>query len=366
MRPQPKSRLYMEVQERIKEDIKHLPAHTRLPSRIQMIKKYGVTRTTIEKAISELEGRGLLYSAIGSGTYISQPIETVETAADSAVSTWGVVLPSITDDFYPIIVRGIEDIANSKGINVVLCNTDHDPDKQHAYMLKLVKSRVKGVIIVPAITKASTAAAFHLLRKHEIPFVFCNRVIENIEAPRVVSNNFYGAYMATRYAIGLGRRKIAYVAAPVYSIVEQRYQGYLGALQEAEIPLREDYVYVEETLDQEKAGYVGGLELMSRNDPPDAYICFNDIIAAGVCRAIEGNGLSVGKHIAVIGNGDMPICQSLPVKLTSVKYPAYETGLRAGEILWNMMRKVAVNTNMSVVLQPEMVIRESCGKILPP
>lgn len=356
----PKSHRYLEIQELIQQDIHDLPAHTRLLSRIDMIKKYGVTRTTIEKAISELVGKGLVYNVIGSGTFVAE-----RSAASPAWQTWGVILPNITDDFYPEIVRGIQDVAQEHRCHVVLFNSDHQPHKQHQAIEQLIQSGVQGVIIVPAITKSSTVHSYRKLEESGIPFVFCNRTVEGIEAPKVVSNNFFGSFLAARYVIRLGCRRIAYIGGPMYSVLEQRYQGFLGALQEAGIAADPDMMCLTDEWDHRQTGMDCAARLLARTNRPDAIVCFNDTVASGVYRAVQDAGLRVGKDVAVIGYGDTKLCETLPVKLTSIRYPAYQTGTGAAEMLVHTMNGTAPAKQASVILQPELVIRASCGEIRP-
>ncbi|WP_199615951.1 substrate-binding domain-containing protein [Paenibacillus alkalitolerans] len=355
--------LYIDIKERIKEDIKHMAPHTRLPSRTAMMKRYGVTRTTIEKAVSELTGSGYLYSVNGSGTYVSDSMPEGSGRTGLAASrTWGVVLPSITEDLYPEIVRGIEDTANVHGIHIILCNSDNDADKQHAYFEKLANAKVQGVIVVPAITRAPVSDSFDLLASRGIPFVFCNRIVDGVDAPRVLSNNFYGAYLASKYLTGLGYRGIAYIASPLYSVADQRYQGYLAALYEAGIVPRPEMAVMLDESNQKKAGYEASSMLFALKDRPEAVVCFNDEMAEGLYEAAKVAGLEIGKDLAVVGYGDTRVCDRLPVKLTSVKYGTYETGKHAAEILLRAMRGEAAGSAATVVLQPGMSIRESCGE----
>ncbi|MDF2958918.1 MAG: transcriptional regulator, GntR family with LacI sensor [Paenibacillus sp.] len=357
--------LYVDIKEQIKADISHMAPHTRIPSRTAMMKRYGVTRTTIEKAISELAGSGYVYSVNGSGTYVSDslPEETDQTGLED-IHTWGVLLPSITDDFYPEIVRGIEDLTHTHDIHMILCNTDNDAGKQHAYMEKLVKAGVRGIIVVPAITKEPTSESFRWLAAQGVPFVFCNRMIEGIEAPRVMSNNFYGAYLAVKYMAGLGFRRIAFIASPMYSVVDQRYQGYLAALSEAGLPAHGELAVMLDEPDQLKAGNEAAHKLFALGERrPEAVLCFNDEMAEGLYQAAGRHGLVIGKDIAVTGYGDTRICERLPVKLTSVRYRTYETGKHAADILLRILQGESSDGISSVILQPEISVRESCGEI---
>lgn len=351
---------YLEVQAWIQQDIHMLEPHSRLLSRVDMMKKYGVTRTTIEKAISELVGKGLIYNIIGSGTFVAD-----RTVAAHTWRTWGVVLPNITDDFYPEIVRGIQDVAQENRCHIVLLNSDHKLPKQHQALEQFIESGVQGVIVVPAITKETAAHSFKKLQEQGIPFIFCNRTVEGVDAPKVVSNNFFGAYLATRYVIQQGCRRIAYIGGPMYSVLEQRYQGFLGAIHEAGITADPEWMGLTDEWDHLQIGFDFASKMFKRSNRPDAVVCFNDTVASGVYRAAADAGLLVGRDVAIVGYGDTKLCETLPVKLTSVRYPAYQTGYEAANMLVRAMSGEALPPQSSVILQSELVIRASCGESLP-
>lgn len=343
---------YLEVKRNLAAEIAAMQPNERLPSRTTLAIKYNAARTTVERAISELIGEGALYARDGSGTYVASKtnLEPVH---------WGLVLPDIMHDTYPGILRGVEDAANECGINVIVCNTDNQTAKQAHYIQKLIQSGVRGMIIVPAIIGATDLELIKKLASLRIPFVCCNRGIEGIEAPRVVSNNFYGAYLAVRHLCESGRRYIAYLSNPQYSVSLERYQGYLSALSESQRETREEFVMFEPAFDLAHAGYDNMQRLLALSPRPDAVFCFNDRIAKGAYRAIEEAGLRVGADIALAGYDNTHICEQLPVKLTSVKFRTYEIGRKAAQLLIEMMNSTRVPYNQMIVLQPELVVRES-------
>lgn len=348
---------YIEVKEKLIEQIKSLEPHVRLPSRTALAEQYNAARTTIERAISELIGEGYLYAKDGSGTYVSEG--RTEQRARSANISIGLIIPDIRHDTYPGILRGVEDMTNRHDISLVICNTDNQADKQAGYINKLIDSGIHGIIIVPAIIGHIDLSLFDKLREAGIPVVFCNRGIDGVEAPKVVSNNFYGAYVAVKHLIGSGCRNIAYISRPVYSTSYERYQGYTSALAEAGIGVDEKYVVFEPTFDTERQGYDSVIQLLRNDARPDGIFCFNDGIAKGAYEALEEKGLVVGKDVLLVGYDNTGICESLPVKLTSVKFQTYEIGASAAGLLLDMMNGESVRNNKIVVLQPELVVRQS-------
>ncbi len=353
--------VYSVIKERIKADIQNLPPHTRIPSRVKMMAKYSVARSTIEKAVAELIGEKYLYAKNGSGTYIAEDYSNTK-ELQKMNEIWGVLLPNIVTDTYPEILRGIEDFASVNDVHTILCNTDHDVNKQRHYIESLVNTGVYGMIIVPAASNLSQTESMNILKSNNIPFVFCNRNIPGVEAPKVISNNFYGSSLITKHLIQLGYRKIAFVSGIYYVSVEQRYLAYLSALAESGIPIRDEYIHMgTEERGFEENGYYGTMELLQNEDRPQAIVCFNDNVAIGAYRAANELGLAIGKDIAITGYDDTKICEQLPVKMTTVRFPKYEVGKTAAELLQKLINGETVRRDQIIVLQPEIVIRQSCG-----
>lgn len=353
--------LYLKIKKNLVEKLRTIGPNERIPSRNELMKEYNVTRTTVDRAISELIGEGYLYSRDGSGTYAAENAAAVNRQENGKIINWGMILPNIMHDTYPGILRGVEDIANKHGRNTVICNTDNINEKQANYIYKLVESGIEGAVIVPAITDEIDVRPFKMLQERNIPFVFCNRGINGIVAPAVISNSFYGGYIATKHLIKQGFRKIAYISNPMYQVSLDRYQGYRSAIEEAGIDAGDEYVYFAESFLVEKNGYENTKLLLKRNPEVDAIFCFNDAIAQSAYQAITEAGLKVGRDIGLVGYDNTNLCESLPVKLTSVKFKTQEIGTKAAELLLNIINGENVQKNKRIVLQPELVVRESCG-----
>lgn len=353
--------LYSRVKQQIIDFIKDLPLNSRIPTRTELVDKFGVTRTTIDRAISELIGEGYFYSRVGSGTYLIN--NKAAGSLKQGNSNWGIILPNITTDTYPEIIRAVEDVCSEVGINLIICNTDNSIEKQEKYIKQLTDSNVSGIVIVPAIESPfASKKGFEILKENNIKFVFCNRGVEGFRAPKVVSNDFYGGSIATRHLFANGWKRPAYISKPFYPVSEQRYNGYLNALYEQGIQFNEKLIKFEENFYVERSGYEAMKSLLELPEPPDSVFCFNDVIAEGVYLAIEERGIRAGAEIGVVGYDDSRICESLNPKLTSVRFPKYEIGKRAAEILLRLTCGEEITENYSIVMQPELVIRESCGE----
>jgi DNA-binding LacI/PurR family transcriptional regulator len=173
---------------------------------------------------------GMLYSRKGDGTYVAGGNDDLSIHNGN----WGVIVRDVSEAFYSEIVRGVENVAQSHGINIILCNSDSDFNKQEQYIKRLIHTGVSGMIIVPILSQdpRENYRLYSQLIELKIPFVFCGRNAEGINAPVVASNDFYGGYIATKHLLEKGYRNIAYVSNRKFRTTIDRCQGYISALME--------------------------------------------------------------------------------------------------------------------------------------
>jgi DNA-binding LacI/PurR family transcriptional regulator len=351
---------YIEIKKLIFDQIIQMNPHEKIPSRAVLCNQYMVTRTTVDRAISELIGEGHLYSVDGSGTYVSDFAVSKTTLKKNVVNI-GVLLPNIMHDTYPGILRGVEDVAESQGINVVICNTDNDSEKQLSYEKRLLNSRVSGMIIIPAANENQNFDLYQILLQANIPFVFCNRAVAGINQPLISSNDFYGGLVATKHLIECSYKKIAYLSTMRYSASIDRYHGYLAAHWETGMQVDEELVSLSnQKVSSAESGYAQMNALLNARDDIDGVFCFNDQIACGAITAIEEHGLRVSDDIGVIGYDNTSICETMQIKLTSMSYRNYEIGSNAAQILCKMIQDDNIPAERLIVFQPELVVRNSC------
>ena len=124
---------YLQVKKELFDYIQGLPDQTRIPPRTELVERFHVTRTTVDRAISELIGKGYLTSKIGSGTYVVKG-KTSPLEPNQSIDNWGLILPNIAKDSYPELVRAVEDVCCASMINLIICNTDNDSQKEYRYM----------------------------------------------------------------------------------------------------------------------------------------------------------------------------------------------------------------------------------------
>lgn len=351
-------RRYLEIKEELIKIIAEMEPGKPLPSRPNLCEKLETTRTTLDRAIQELEKEGIVYSKTGSGTYaigiLKGKVDTVE--------NWGVIVPNISEDIYSLLVRGIENVACRRDVNIILCNSDNDAEKQKRYIERLLLSGVSGFIIVPIISYNVEVSniLYGTLLKSNIPFVLCNRSVEGIHAPIVRSNDFYGGYIATRHLISKGYRSIAYIAQTIYSVSIERCQGYISALMENGYEIDRSMIIIPH--EESRHGvYKNMMHLLELEKRPDAVFCFNDKVAVEACKAIQDRGFRVSEDIGIIGYDNNIRASMNQPPITSVVFKSLEIGEKAAEILIKLIKNEKLNSNFNEYLyQPTIVERESC------
>ncbi len=273
-------------------------------------------------------------------------------------NTIGLIIGDITNPFYPDIVKSAEDIAHRNGFNIILCNSDYDPEKELQYLNILMGKRVDGMLITPV---GNTAKLRALLKQNNVPFVF-------IDSKPTTKNNFdcvfadleFGAYTAVKYLIELGHTRIALVNGPrITSPCRQLEMGFEKAMRESNIKIDDEY------LKQCNLKMAGGYKAMKQllhlceTAMPTAVLFISDKTAIGAYEAIEEEGLRIPENISIIGYDDIPEAKHLSPPLTTIAQPKSDLGEKAISLLLKGLKNRWNVKHQTIRLLPELVIRKS-------
>ncbi len=343
---------YKEIKQMLLREIAQCEQMQRLPSRTVLCKRFDTTRTTLDKAVKELESEGILFCRDGSGTYVAAP----PGFDPRKPQNWGILVPDSTQDIFANLVHGVESVTRREGINLILCNCDRDSEKQEMYVRRLMLTGVTGLIIIP-VSREDTVENHLLydgLSECRIPFVFCNNGVSGVQAPVVTSNNFYGGYLATRHLLSKGYRRIAYLSDTEYRTSIERYQGYTAALQEAGLPIDRNLVCFCH------GDYRPVTALLTKHADIDALFCFNDTVVGYAYRAVQEIGKRVSDDIGIIGYDNTSVCDILHPTVTSLSYRHADIGKHAAELLLSLVKGEELCDFPYYVYQPTVVERSSC------
>lgn len=331
---------YEQTRSRLEQIIDGMSDGEKLPNRTQLAQDLGIARTTLEHAIADLVMRGRLISKDGSGTYVNKsgagafaPIEPLRFGPSHYnKNSWALIVSSVLTDIYPYLVRANQDVAHKYGANLIICNTDNKIPVQDDYLYKLARDGVGGVVIVPSVLGDTNPFLFRALYESGMRIVSCYRPVPGFITPGVYGNNFESGYLAARYLLDCGCKRISYVGSPMYQSSFDRYQGYLMALRQSQLPGWGVATYAE-TFDMRLEDFGQTERMLERYGVPDGIFAFNDRIAQSLYAVLRKHGAEPGRDVQIIGCDDSSLCTQLEPRLTSIRFPIYETGRRAAEML---------------------------------
>uniref|UniRef100_A0A831TI76 LacI family transcriptional regulator n=1 Tax=Thermorudis peleae TaxID=1382356 RepID=A0A831TI76_9BACT len=283
------------------------------------------------------------------------PNHVARSLATRRTATIGLIISELTNALYPPVILGAEAACRQAQYSLLLANAPDAGSERRAVEL-MRRKQVDGLILFSV--SFIDIANEHLLRAHEegVPIVVINRTMpEGAPIPRVVLDNFRGAYLATRHLVELGHRRIAHIAGPSNRFTGlDRRGGYLAAL--AEAGLESDPRLVVEGDYSFESGYQGMRTLLDHR--PSAVFVGGDAMALGALRAIRDSGLRVPDDLSLVAFGNPDFVHYATPALTTVDLPIVEAGQIAVELL---LERIAVpeKPEETRVLEPGLLVRES-------
>ncbi len=266
------------------------------------------------------------------------------------------VLPDITNPFFPEIIRGAEDCAFERGYFLMTANTDEQIGRERRIISALRSYRVDGVLLASAPGKDTSHIQSTI--QAGIAIVCLDRSVSGISTDAVLLDNVRGAQECVRHLIQVGHRRIAIVAGPKkLQTGRERLRGYEDALREADIQV--DPALIFEGDFREESGYRLSKEFLRRRQKPSAIFVCNGVMTLGVLKAMEEIGVACPEDIALATFDDLTLDHSFHPHLTAVVQPSYEIGARAATILMNRIEGKLGKEPSVVRIAPTLVIRES-------
>lgn len=273
-----------------------------------------------------------------------------------------VMVADITNPFFASIVRGIEDRLEPHGYNLIVCNTDEQPDREARYLELLLARRVDGAIVAPT---GEAQPLFAEFSNHHIPLVFIDREPPQAYGPVVAVDNFSIGYTATDYLIRLGHRRIAILArTEKLSTVTGRLGGYRQAFADHQLPIDEKLIWTAEyTLEGVR---VSARQLFEMPAPPSAIITTNQTLTLGVLQVMREKQLIYPNDVSLVCFDDNPWLALFNPPLTAVRQPVADVCDAAVSTLQRAIQarnQFAPEKLGNVLLKAELIERESCRKI---
>ena len=283
--------------------------------------------------------------------YVPNPI--ARGLRTSSSMTVGVVIPDLTNPFFPPVVRGIESLLATRGYTALLANTDESDALERLAIGSLLARHVDGLIIGSGHHDDDALREIHASGVHA---VMLNRDAGEVPYPLVAGEDAQGISEAVAHLAALGHRDVLHIAGPSSlstSIV--RSEAFVAAARASGVRSR---VIEVQALTAEAGQRATEAVLDDLEHACTAIVAGNDLIAVGVLRALRARGLQCPDDLSIVGFNDMVFAEDLHPPLTTVRVPTRRMGEEAARLLLAMIDSGEPSAEV-VQLPVELIVRGS-------
>lgn len=275
--------------------------------------------------------------------------------------TFGLIIPDIENIFFSRLTKSIESYCRELGYTLIIVNSNDDYE-QDLYLIDLLLSRgIDGLFIT-----FSTSAYKHeeemcaRLNQLTVPYILIDRFFSDFHCNKVYFNNKKGAYLATRYLIEQGHKRISCIVHSITSHnLSYRFEGYKEAMDEYGLEVKEDYIikgdyYIE-------SGYNAG-DIIMKNSTTAVFVS-NDMMTLGLLKRLKEEGIKVPVDLSIVSYDNTLNDFIIDLQLTSVEQNILDLGKKASELMLSLIQN-RHSKFADICLEPKLVVNNSVKKII--
>lgn len=288
-----------------------------------------------------------------------RPNANARALASKSSNAIGVIVNDVSAPFFGTMVKAIDTVASQLEKQLLIGSGYHDAVKERSAINLLLNSRCESLVVH---SKGMTDAELSKLAD-EIPgMVLINRKVPDIASRCIALDNRKGSYIATEYLIRNGHTDIGYICSN-HNIEDanDRREGYLDALRDNGIDIRENYIEYGEP--DENGGEQAVVNLLAKNIPITAIATYNDYMAAGCMTLLQENGMRIPEDISIIGFDDGHIARYIYPRLSTIRYPIQVMANEAVKLSLSLVDKAVTKETERKLFIPMLVKRSSVSKI---
>lgn len=320
----------------------------------------GVSRSTVSRVINaEVNVKEMTRRKVQEviNSYNFQPNLAARGLVTGRTNVIGVVIPAsvavvFTDPYFPQLLQGISALCNTRDYSVMLWLAE--PEFERRMISRILHNGLVDGVVVASI--AMNDPIIESLIESKMPFILIGRhPTEDVNYLDV--DNVQSGRKATMHLVRLGYKRIATITGKQSQVAGyDRYQGYVKALQDSDHPVKPELVAEGDFT--EESGYKAMQRLLKYK--PDAVFVASDMMAFGAMRALRDANLRIPEDVAVVGFDDIPASSKAIPPLTTVRQAIVQMGSLAVDALINII-ETGTKTTQKVIMDTELVVRESCG-----
>ncbi len=266
----------------------------------------------------------------------------------------GMIVPRINRHFFSNIISGVEEILNPAGFSLLIMQSHEQLESEINAVHSLMRNRVGGIIVSLSVETNKYDHLQYVVNSH-VPLVQFDRVHKGVNGPKIVNDNYTGAYQATKHLLESGYKRIAHFGGNrQINVYEERIRGYRKAIEEQFGEVDEGLIF--EDIITRDAGYET-IKRVYKKQKVDAVSCAGDFAAFGVFEGLKELGISIPGSFGLVGYGNEPFAEMLHPSLTSIEQDGREIGrIAAREMIDALNGDIH---NIERVVPVEFIKRES-------
>lgn len=267
----------------------------------------------------------------------------------------GLIVPQISCFFFPTVVRGIEEMVHNRGYNLLILQSNESYDREVENLNILIANNVEGILASVSL-RTKNFDHFQQIIDMELPIVFFDRVVKDMNADTVLVDDIAGAFKAVSQLLDAGKKRVAICGADMNLLISRnRLQGYKTALEQRGITVDDTLVISCETPEETEQET---MRLLSMDNPPDSLFAISDLTMTGVMKAIFRKNLKVPDDISVIGFCEEPFRSMYNPPLSAIEPMGFEIGKKATELLFERLDgSVTTNSEPRVIYLDSTLIK---------
>lgn len=320
----------------------------------------GVSTATVSHVLGKTRGvssalREKVTRAVRELNY--RPNEIARSLRTRSTRTIGMIIPSISDPFFPAVVRGAEDVLQEEGFTLLVGNSDDDPKKEEAYYRAFSAKRADGLLMIISPTKRAPSYLSHH-RPAKTPIVYIGRFHPDLHGDYVMLDDIESSREVVTHLLSTRRHRIGIVTGPLELLdARMRLEGYKLAHEDHHVAI--DRTLIREGRYTVESGYEQAKALLHLTNVPGALFSCNHLMTIGCLRAIFEAGINCPQQISLASFDDLEWFDLLRPSITAIKQPAYDLGTTGAEFLLRRVRGKMGGPPRHALLRGQMNVRES-------
>jgi DNA-binding LacI/PurR family transcriptional regulator len=327
---------------------------------LQILAEYlGLSKTTVSVVVSESPAakaipRGTRARILNAARELGyRPNYLASSLRRNKTMSIGILVPELGEGYFPLVMNGVEQYLLNANYFYFTASHYWKAELLDKYPWLLQERSVDGLLFLNTPVPKEISLPSVAVSGHQDQKWLTNVILDHEKA----------AFLALKHLKELGHRRIAFMKGQSFTLDRnERWESICQVAQQLNIAIDPELcISLEMNTWSPELGYEPVHELVRRRRDFTALFCFNDTSAAGAIRALYDAGIRVPHDVSVIGFDDVVGAKFGIPSLTTVRQPLWQMGQTAAKILLERIARPKAKHPKEIMMQPELVIRESTG-----